>query len=366
MRDDVKRAMHAASRFALPRPPTFVVPYGNGLIHVTYRVDVETAGGRRRFLLQRIHRGVFHDVASLMRNVERVLGHLHARDATREDEPPYPALVRTADGEAWLDEKGSAWRMMSYVEGATSIDRAPTPRQAGQIGHAFGRLLNDLRSLSPSDLTPVLPGYRNTERYLNDLERAAAEDVRGRRRSARVEIARLRAGREAALILRRLWRTGTLTTGVVHGDTKLNNVLFDPRGENALCAIDFDTVGSGLLLHDIGDCVRDLLVGTAVSRGELTKDDVTAFEALVRGFMQGMGTPLLRPELDHIVDAAVSIALELAARFLTDDLRGDVYFRAHRGRENRNRAREHLHLVDLLEADRARLDAAVHRAFESC
>ena len=361
MKDDVKRAMHATCWFALSRPPTTVVPHGDGLIHGTYRVDVQTPTGRRRFLLQRINRDVFRDVAGLMRNVERVLAHLHARNATRDAGFPYPVLVRTIDGEAWLDHDGAAWRMMSYVEGATSIDRAPTPRQAGQIGQAFGRLSADLRSLSSDDLPPVLPGYRNTEGYLNDLERAAAEDVRRRRRSARPEIARLRARRNEALTLQQLWRSGALPTRVVHGDTKLNNVLFDARGENALCAIDFDTVGSGLLLHDLGDCVRDLLAATA-ARGDLADGDVAATEALVRGFIRGMGVPLSRLELDHIVDAATSIALELAARFLTDDLQGDVYFRVNRHRENRDRAREHLHLADLLETNRARLDAAVHRA----
>ncbi len=360
---EVGRAAVAASVFRMPGSIDRIVAHGEGLIHDSYRVDVVTLDGRERFLLQRINRGVFADVGGLMRNIESVLDHLHAVGEAGED--AYPTLVRTLDGNAWLDDDGSAWRMMSYVEGSTSIDRAPTAYQAGEIGCAFGRFLRHLSSFPASTLIEVLPRYRDTRCYLERFERAIAQDVRGRKRSARAEIASLQARRDVALGLQRLWQSRALPVRPVHGDTKLNNVLFDAGETKALCVIDFDTVGHGLLLHDVGDCVRDLLAGTAAARGYLTNDDVMLVEALLRGYMRGTGVSFSSLERDCVIDAAASVTLELAVRFLTDYLEGDAYFRVCRDDENLKRARCHIVLAELLETHRERLDDAVRSAFES-
>jgi len=361
--NDVARAAGAASLFQVSGRLVHVVAHGEGLIHDSYRIDVEAADGRERYLLQRINRDVFGDVDGLMRNIASVLDHLHASGDIGTG--AYPALVETVDGGAWLDYKGFAWRMMSYVEGSRSVDWSPSAHQAGEIGHAFGRFLKHLESFPVDTLSAVLPGYRDTRRYVNGFESAIAQDVRGRRRSIRSEIAWLEDRRDAALALQTLWQSRQLPTRLIHGDTKLNNVLFDAGAERALCAIDFDTVGRGLLLHDVGDCVRDLLAGTAAVRGRLTDDDVAIVEALLRGFMRGAGAPFAPLELAHLVDAASSVTLELAIRFLTDYLEGDVYFRVCRKDENLARARLHIALAGLLESHRVHLDAAAQSALKS-
>lgn len=164
------------------------------------------------------------------------------------------------------------------------------------------------------------------------------------------------------MVLQTLWRTGDVPARTIHGDAKLNNVLLDARTEDALCVIDFDTVSAGLLLHDVSDCVRELLSGTAGRRGSLAEDDLAAFGALLGGFVRGVGAGLSVVERDHVIDAVVSIALELAARFLTDFLSGDTYFHTTRDWENLERTRQHILLVKLVETQRRRLEAVVRAA----
>ena len=43
---------------------------------------------------------------------------------------------------------------------------------------------------------------------------------------------------------------------VIHGDTKLNNVLFDRASGVARCIVDLDTCMPGWPLYDFGDLVR--------------------------------------------------------------------------------------------------------------
>ncbi len=47
-----------------------------------------------------------------------------------------------------------------------------------------------------------------------------------------------------------------LSHRVIHGDPKAANFLFAADTDRAVSLIDFDTVKPGLLLHDLGDCLR--------------------------------------------------------------------------------------------------------------
>ena len=53
----------------------------------------------------------------------------------------------------------------------------------------------------------------------------------------------------------KLVEDGIIPTRISHNDTKINNILFDKKGE-VLCVIDLDTVMSGYLCYDFGDAVR--------------------------------------------------------------------------------------------------------------
>ena len=57
-------------------------------------------------------------------------------------------------------------------------------------------------------------------------------------------------------VLEHARREGKLVVRAIHGDTKLNNFLFDIQTGKAVSLIDLDTVQPGLIHYDIGDCLR--------------------------------------------------------------------------------------------------------------
>lgn len=354
----------AANAFQVPGEIVRIEQHGDGLIHDTFVVHTLDANGKKRFILQRINQRVFTDPAALMENIERVVMHVQqkAARAGRNPERAIFSLIPTKTGDLWHTTDRDVWRMLQYVEDTATIDRAPTIEQAHQIGLTFGRFLDDLADFAPQSLQDALPGYRDTQRYLSSLRQAVADDHSNRARNAGEEIAFVEARVEQMMHLQNLQRSGRLPLRVIHGDTKLNNVLLDIESDIGVCAIDLDTVMPGLLLHDIGDCVREALVGMGEQRAALSHHDLRIFEGLVSGFAMSQSQPLIGLESANIVAAVSSITLELGARFLCDYLSGDIYFRTDTLTDNLLRAQRHFRLQQRIEASQPELLSSAQRS----
>jgi Ser/Thr protein kinase RdoA (MazF antagonist) len=136
---------------------------------------------------------------------------------------------------------------------------------------------------------------------------------------------------------------GEIPERPVHSDTKLGNVLLDVDTGTAVCVVDLDTCMPGLAPHDFGDLFRS---ATRSGGGEASLD---LFEAVARGWV-GETKAVLRPaEREALVPAARLVTLEIAVRYLTDHLDGDLYFRVAREGENLERARLQLSLLGSME-----------------
>ena len=121
----------------------------------------------------------------------------------------------------------------------------------------------------------------------------------------------------------------------IHGDCKINNLLFDRSGNQVAAIIDFDTVMYGHWAWDFGDLVRSI----CFSRQRV---DLTMFEAVLRGFAGAQ--PLT--DTQGCVAGPAYVSLMLGTRFLTDHLQGDVYFRTDSPGQNLQRAREQFELFE--------------------
>ena len=141
----------------------------------------------------------------------------------------------------------------------------------------------------------------------------------------------------------------------------MSNVLLDAETGAGMCVIDLDTVMRGLLLHDIGDCVRDALLGNPQHEDSLDEHDYRIFEAIVEGFLSKLAVPPVALEVASIVAGVKSIVLELGARFLTDFLLGDAYFKTAHSEENLQRARQHFQLLRMIEGCEGELQSIVQR-----
>ena len=90
--------------------------------------------------------------------------------------------------------------------------------------------------------------------------------------------------------------------------------------------------------------------------------DVGRFEAVVGGYLAVAGEILTDVELAAIPDAGPVITYEQAARFLTDHLRGDVYYRSAFRGQNLQRTRAQLALLGSMLDQEDDRTAVVERA----
>jgi len=340
-------------------------PHGAGHINDTFLTEYEQSGRRVRYVVQRLNRRVFPDPVGMMENIRRVLEHLHGRITTRsseEGERRTLTLVPARNGGGYCrDEAGEIWRTYRFIEGSRSVDVAESPRQAYEAARAFGAFQKMLIDLPGPPLKETLPGFHDTPRRLEVLQAAVSADTENRASQAKAEIGFVFRRSDLAGRLLRLRAEGTLSERVAHNDTKLNNVLLDAITGESLCVIDLDTVMPGLGPWDFGDLVRSAANPAAEDEQDLKKVhlDVTLFEGIARGWLEALSGVLPSSERAALVKAAMGITLECGARFLTDHLAGDRYFRVHRPGQNLDRCRVQLALLRSMEEREEDLEGIV-------
>ncbi len=353
------------SGFAVDGEPIAAEPLRVGLIHESHVVTCRAPAGARRYLLQRINTEVFRSPGPVMDNLLRVTTHLRRKVADRGDADPdrrVLTVVAARDGGAWrVDDAGHWWRAYAFVEGARSFDRPPSTDIARRAATAFGRFVAELADLPGPRLHETLPGFHDSPARYRALEAAAEADPLGRTASVAAELRALASRRDLLGLVQEAAARGEVPERVAHNDTKLNNVLFDVETGEALCVVDLDTVMPGLAPHDYGDLVRS----AASEAPEDARDPATMhlslplLRAVTRGWIEPMAPRLTPAEAELLPIAPIVVTLELAARFLTDYLDGDRYFRIAYPAHNLDRCRAQLALAADMERHEATLSDTV-------
>ena len=144
---------------------------------------------------------------------------------------------------------------------------------------------------------------------------------------------------------------GELPLRVTHNDTKMNNVMLDAQTGKALCVIDLDTVMPGSALYDYGDAVRFGASTAAEDEEDLRKVslDMAYFRAFTDGFVSQVRGALTEEEIRLLPLGVEVLTGELAMRFLTDYIDGDLYFKTSRPDHNLIRARAQMRLLEDVE-----------------
>lgn len=341
--------------FAIPERPFACHRVTGGHINETWR-----AGS---WILQRLNPDVFPEGTLVMENVLAV---------TRRLSAPQPApgaslqLVPTRHGTWWhTAPDGAAWRCFEFIAGRT-FDTAPTPGHAKRAALAFGTFARRV-SEPPLRLHTTVPHFHDTRRRLAALEAAASRDTCRRAVDVRREIASICGEHALAAVIPALLDSGELPLRVAHNDAKISNVIFDAASGGLPVVIDLDTTMPGSPLHDFGDLVRSMVSAApedGASHGAV-QVRLDYFAAIVQGFLGGIGGVLSDRERELLVTAARAIALEQAARFLTDHLDGDRYYPVASPGQNLARARAQLALYRSLSDVTDRLHSLVERAGRS-
>ncbi len=327
-----------------------------GLINATYLV---VSNGADKLVLQRVNTAVFTKPELVMSNILRVTSHLKSTSPEARNLHLTPSL----DGASFiLDGDGGLWRAFNYLEDCAGHEQVESTELAYEAGKAFGQFLTQLSDMDASGLSETIPNFHNTPMRLEAFDEALSQDVAGRAHSISADLDLIASYRSWVSVLEELRAAGVLPTRITHNDTKISNVLFDAKTQKAVCVIDLDTVMPGTMLYDFGDLVRTSVNSVSESApAEEVKCRMDIFEALVKGYLEAAGSALNSAEKQHLVFSAKLITFELALRFLTDYLQGDPYFRISHEKENLERARNQLRLVQILEENETEMEQIVVR-----
>jgi Ser/Thr protein kinase RdoA (MazF antagonist) len=244
------------------------------------------------------------------------------------------------------------------VAPARTLDPLANPAQAAAAGRAFGAFQAALADFTgPADgarpaagagpagagIADPIPGFLQLDYYLAELDRAVAGAGQlPESADAALEIVRHRRDLATAFAAR---------NRLIHGDCKVDNLLFHPDRDEVLAIIDLDTVMYGHWAWDFGDLVR-----SAAADG--TACNVARFTAVCRGFTAAAGVPA---DAETLLLAPRYVGLMLGVRFLADHLAGDRYFKVTAPGENLTRARRQLALVQDMERQEAALRQALRQ-----
>ena len=295
-----------------------------GNVNKTYEVYFRKPDGTpKSYLIQNVNTYAFRKPIELMENIDKVTEHI------RHKNPDTISLHfhHTKDRRIYVEDGDNFWRMMNYIPSITysSITSRTVVLNAGK---AFGDFQQQLADFDINQLTETIPNFHNTRERYRQMEAAIAADPEGRAAGVQQEIDFLRSVQEDACLLTDLQRQGNLPLRVTHNDTKVNNVLFDPKDDSAVVVIDLDTVMPGLMGNDFGDAIRFAANKVAEDCPDPEKAglNMDTFQAFSEGFLSKTACTMTQNEADTLAQSCFCLTAELATRFLTDYLLGDPYF----------------------------------------
>jgi len=215
-----------------------IAQFDAGQSNPTYLID----GGTRKLVLRRKPPGTLLPSAHA---VEREFRIMRALAATRV---PVPRCLALCEDPAVI---GSAFYVMEYVEGRIFRDPAlPSvrPAERGPIYAEMNRVIAELHSLDPNDI-----GLGDYGRAGNYIERQVQRWTKQYRASQTEDI--------PAMEWLIQWLPQHVPPGdatrIVHGDFRLDNVIFDPHEPRILAVLDWELSTLG---HPLADFAYHCLV----------------------------------------------------------------------------------------------------------
>jgi thiamine kinase-like enzyme len=342
--------------------------HGNGHINSSYKTTWQTASGVVSYIHQKINTNVFRNVEGLMRNISIVTEHLGAKLL----HDPIDGLVApirvipAKDGTTYaVDKAGQHWRTYNFIEKSRVFDVCERAEIAFEAAKLVGRFQRDVNDLDITRLVETIPNFLSSPYRLEQFKEALKNDPEERVGSVAEQVTFVLERQDLMELVQKLIQDGSIPLRVVHADTKINNALFHPNEDRALCLVDLDTCMPGYSLFDYGDLARCTSIPAKedeqdFSRVQFNKD---FFRAVTEGYAT-YAKDILNPHEVAIMHQVPALqALTLGVRFLTDHLNGDKYFKIHHPGHNLQRARTQFYIVSLMKQHEAEMQEIVRNSF---
>ncbi len=348
------RLVAIADQFTCKGKVTGVQAFGSGNINDTFLVSLDSPD-EQHFILQRINTQVFRQPWLVMKNMRTFTDHVrHKLQHTPLDRRwEVPRVLLTKDeADHCQDENGSFWRGISFIQGSQSFDTMHDKCHAEETGYALGMFHNLISDLPPEKLADTLEGFHITPLYLQHYQKVLAENTPQQSPEVNYCLQFVNSRQTWAHVLENARNAGKLPLRLMHGDPKINNVMFDTTTKQAVSVVDLDTVKPGLVHYDIGDCLRSGCNPT----GEETEQyssvyfDTDICQGILQGYLSVAKGFLTENDYTYIYDAIRLIAFELGLRFFADYLAGNVYFKVKHPEHNLARALVQFKLTESIES----------------
>lgn len=341
-----EKLLNVVSNFQIEGTVESIMPFGNGLINDTYKVNTIEADAPN-YVLQHINNAIFTDVDLLQHNIEVVTHHIRQKLlAAGETDIDRKVLqfIPTAEGKTYSkDADGLYWRVSLFIPEAQTFETV-NPKYSYFAGKAFGHFESMLVDV-PETLGETIPDFHNMELRMRQLHEAVAANTKGRVAEVQPMLDMLELNSEEMCKAERYYREGKLKKRICHCDTKVNNMMFDKDGQ-VLCVIDLDTVMPSFIFSDFGDFLRTGANTVAEDSPEYDKIDfrMDIFEAFTKGYLESAQRFLEPIEIENLPYAAKLFPFMQCVRFLADYINGDTYYKISYDKHNLVRAKNQLYL----------------------
>ena len=354
------RADLIATQFEVPGRLLSIRAVGSGNINDTFLGVFKADIGNFCIIIQRIRKSIFPQPEIIMQNLRVLSDHcVHViNDEIEESDRPweFTQIIKTKSGEDYIiDENGDLWRGLKFIEAGAVFESVQSLEHAYEVGAALGHFHHMVSTLPYQKLNYSLPNFHIASHALSELEHAvkspSAEMSINTSPTTQKALNFIAQRKQGIFELENALQKGKLKLSVTHGDPKAGNVMIHEATGLGICLIDCDTVQPGLILNDIADAIRSLCnpAGEDPINLQSVGLDLNLLSAFFDGYKSKAKSLLNTQEIQYLWTALHTITLELGIRFLTDHLRGDVYFKIRQPGHNLHRALVQFHLAESIE-----------------
>jgi thiamine kinase-like enzyme len=314
-----------------------------GHINTTFMSTFDDNGKTTKYTHQKINKFAFKNPENVMHNIVAITEHIQSKIQNLDDKDQRCLqVVLTKDGlPFFIDTQGEYYRTYKFIDNVKTFSKIEVPDTAFYLGKGIATFQKQLEDFDGNTLYETIPDFHNMHSRYRHLKDAIEKDELNRVAKVQSEIDYLLKNEERGCLIWNDLIHSNIPLRVTHNDTKINNVLFNKNGTEALCVIDLDTVMPGTILFDTGDMIRTA-TSTLEEDAENYQDmkcNITFFKSLIEGYLSIASSYLTDREKDLIVESGRNITQIMAVRFLTDYLDGDIYYSIEKKDHNRDRCR---------------------------
>ncbi|WP_234004664.1 MULTISPECIES: phosphotransferase enzyme family protein [Pseudoalteromonas] len=343
-----EQALALSNQYGLGQTGISIKPIGSGHINTTLLLS----SPEKHLVVQKLNTQVFPDSQALVSNARKIEKHLTKKAQKNAYDLDVIKHVATQDETHLVRLNGDTWRALEFIGGSYSEDVVESSEKAKIAAGAFGQFAKALNDFEADSLKTVIPDFHNLAMRVNALEEAVSADKVARVNTCAAEIEFCQQQRQLLDEIADI--VPDLPVRACHNDTKINNMLFCKKSDQAKAVIDLDTCMPGYWMFDFGDMVRTFCSPEAEDSTNLDKVKVREhiFASIVEGYVEPLKNVLSEKEKQSFWLGAKVMSFMIGVRFLTDYLDGDNYFTIHRDNHNLDRARNQFALYkDLLKKE---------------